>query len=259
MAEPPEVAVVLGSGLAGLAEGVADAVAVPYGDVPGFPPARVAGHDGRWVIGRVEGRAVLLQSGRFHAYEGVAPDILAGPVRVAHALGARFLIVTNAAGGIRRDLDPGCLLLIEDHVNLMWRSPLAGAVKPSEERFPDLSAPYDRELQALALRVARDLALPLERGTYAAVLGPSYETPAEVEALRRLGAHAVGMSTVPEVLVARALGMRVLAFSLITNRASGRGRPALSHGDVLEAGRRGEGSLGRLIRQVIRGLPRAVS
>ena len=163
----------------------------------------------------------------------------------------KTVILTNAAGGIHPSLTPGSILLLEDHLNLLSRSPLAGPVEEGEDRFPDMSAPYDPELQALALEVALELGIPLARGTYAAVLGPSYETPAEVRFLEKAGAQAVGMSTVPEAITARALGLRVLAFSLITNRAAGMGGGPLNHDEVLETGKGSGGKLKALIRAII--------
>jgi purine-nucleoside phosphorylase len=253
--EPPEVVAILGSGLSDLAEGLDDAVEVPFVRVPGFPLPGVEGHAGRYVSGRLGGRRVLVQAGRFHVYEGYAVGLVCAPVRIAAALGAGTLLLTNAAGGVSRGLEPGSIMLLEDHLDLMWRSPLAGPVKEGEERFPDMRAPYDPELQEVAERVAVRERIRLVRGTYAAVPGPSYETPAEVRMLQRCGADAVGMSTVPEVLTARALGLRCLAFSLITNRAAGLSRGPLSHAEVLETGRTAGAALRRLVRGVIRELP----
>ena len=227
--ERPDVFLVLGSGLSGLAEGVTNGVSIPFDEVPGFPKSGVAGHAGRLVSGRVEGKRVLFQAGRFHFYEGHASGVVVAPVRLAAHLGAKTVILTNAAGSLDPGLSPGSLLLLDDHINLMGRSPLAGPVADGEERFPDMSAPYDKGLQGLALELARERGIPLSRGTYAAVLGPSYETPAEIRFLRLAGADAVGMSTVPEAITARALGMRVLAFSLITNQAAGLGSGLLNH------------------------------
>lgn len=249
--EPPKILLVLGSGLGGLAEVVHDAVSVQFGEIPGLPGAGVVGHEGRFVSGRVEGRAVLVQQGRFHFYEDHPEGIVAAPVRLAAGLGVSTAIFTNAAGGVAPDLGPGSILLLDDHLNLMGRSPLLGRVLEGEERFPDMSRPYDPALQELALEVARERGIPLARGTYAAVLGPSYETPAEVRAIRAAGAHAVGMSTVPEVTVARALGMRVLAFSLITNRAAGLGSEPLDHREVLEIGEAAGGRLRELVKAIL--------
>jgi purine-nucleoside phosphorylase len=249
--DTPEVAVVLGSGLSHLADLVEDAVEVPFDEVPGFPDAGVAGHAGRYVFGSLGGRKVLIQAGRFHLYEGHGDEVVGAPVRVAAALGVGFLVLTNAAGGVDPELDPGDLMLVHDHLNLMFRSPLIGEVRAGEERFPDMSAPYDRELCALAQEVAVDLGIPLRRGVYAALTGPSYETAAEVRMLGVLGADAVGMSTVPEVLVARAVGLRCLAFSMITNKGTGLSPTALSHAEVVDVGARAGQALGRLVAGVI--------
>jgi purine-nucleoside phosphorylase len=255
--EPPEILLVLGSGLGGLVEVVEGAVPVPFGEVPGLPRAGVAGHEGRFVAGRVEGRAVLVQQGRFHFYEDHPDGVVGAPVRLAARLGATAAIFTNAAGGVSPELDPGSILLLDDHLNLLWRNPLLGPVLEGEERFPDMSAPYDPALQALALEVARERGIPMTRGTYAGVLGPSYETPAEVRALGAAGAHAVGMSTVPEVTVARALGLKVLAFSLITNRAAGLSPEPLDHREVLEIGKAAGGRLQAVIQGVLARWPEA--
>ncbi len=244
----PRVAVILGSGLGALAESVDRPVRLPYAKIPGFPRPTVHGHAGELVGGTLEGVPVLLQSGRFHLYEGHAPDMVALPVRVFAGMGIDTLVVTNAAGGLRVTFRPPLLMLIADHMNLMWRNPLVGAVATGEERFPDMSIPYDRGLRDLARQVARDEGIALEEGVYAGLLGPSYETPAEIRMLRRLGADAVGMSTVPEVLVARARGMRVLGISSITNPGAGMTTDRLSHDEVLQAGRQLAGDLERLIR-----------
>ncbi len=252
----PEVALVLGSGLGFLADEIGGAVRIPYARIPGFPQPTVEGHAGELIAGTLEGRRVIAQSGRFHMYEGHPDAVVALPVRVFATLGVGTLIVTNAAGGIRRTFRPGSLMLIADQVNTTGRFVLSGPVFEGEERFPDMSDPYDAELRALARRVAAEERIPLEEGTYAATLGPSYETKAEIEMLKRVGADAVGMSTVPEVIVARARGLRVLGISTITNLAAGLGAPTLSHAEVLETAERVKGDLGRLVRGIVRGLPR---
>lgn len=251
----PTVAIVLGSGLGSLGETLEQAVRVPYARIPGFPQPGVEGHAGELVAGKLEGKTVLAQSGRFHLYEGHEPAVAALPVRVFAALGVTTLIVTNAAGGIRRTFRPGTLMLIADHMNMMARNPLVGAVAPGEGRFPDMSDPYDRELRSLAHRVAGEQRIALEEGTYAAMLGPSYESKAEIEMMKRLGADAVGMSTVPEVLAARARGIRCLGISTITNLAAGLGAPTLSHQEVLETADRVKEDLARLVRGIVRALP----
>ena len=247
----PEVFCVLGSGLAPLVNGLDGSHSVPVSAL-GLPEPTVAGHQGRFIHASVEGRSVLFQVGRYHLYEGHAPQLLGLPVRIAHAVGARTLIVTNAAGGL--DLGPGSLMAITDHLNLMGTSPLIGPVGPEEARFPDMSAAYDPALLRLADAAAERAGVELEKGVYAAVHGPAYETPAEVRMLGTLGADAVGMSTVPEVLTARALGMRVLGLSLITNHAAGTTEDPLSHEEVIEAGREAGGRLEALVRGVFRGL-----
>lgn len=251
----PRILLVLGSGLSGLTERVESPVEIPFSELPGFPGAGVPGHEGRYLAGRLGGTPVLMQSGRVHAYEGHAMDRVVLPVRTAVALGVTNAVFTNAAGGIHRHLQPGCLMLLDDHLNLMWRSALAGPVRSNEERFPDLSRPYDADLQQRAVNVAGELGITLHRGTYAAVLGPSFETPAEVRMLERCGADAVGMSTVPEVITARAAGVRVMAISMITNRAAGTpGSGKLNHEEVLEVGARAGHNLGALLEGLIREL-----
>jgi len=245
------IAIVLGSGLDALATRVRAARAAPFGAVPGFVLPRVAGHAGELLAGTIAGVAVLVQRGRCHLYEGHSADAVALPVRVFRALGVETLIVTNAAGGIRPTLRPGDLMLIADHVNLMWRNPLTGPVRAGEQRFPDMSAPYDGGLKALARAAATTARVPLEEGTYVGLLGPSYETPAEIRMLERLGADAVGMSTVPEVLAARACGLRVLGVSLITNVVAGAAKSTVSHAEVLAMGARSAESLERVLRGVL--------
>lgn len=248
----PEVAIVLGSGLGALAQAVEAPVTLPYGEIPGFPTTAVAGHRGELVAGRLEGVPVLLQNGRFHLYEGHGSDAVALPVRLFASLGVMTFIVTNAAGGLRLTFEPPVLMLIADHINLMWQNPLLGPVADGEVRFPDMSSPYDPGLRAAAREVARQRGIALEEGVYAAVLGPNFETPAEIRMLQRIGADAVGMSTVPEVLVARARGMRVLGISTIANYAAGITPNPLSHEEVLAAGKRASRDLEMLVRGVVR-------
>ena len=230
----PVAAVVLGSGLGGLADRIANPVAVPFAEVPGFPSATIVGHAGKLIAGTLGGRPVVALAGRFHMYEGHDAALAGFPVRVLHALGARTLFVSNAAGGIRRTFQPGDLMLIRDHLNLMFRSPLVGALEPGDVRFPDMSAPYDESLAQQLREHASALGFALQEGVYGGLLGPTYETPAEVNMLAILGADAVGMSTVPEVIVARAIGMRVAGISCITNLASGISPHPLSHAEVIE-------------------------
>jgi purine-nucleoside phosphorylase len=249
----PHAVLVLGSGLGGLADEIEDPVAIPFDQIPGFPrrTQELAGHAGRLVAGRMEGVEVAAMQGRFHLYEGWSPADVALPVRALAALGAETMLLTNAAGGLRPGMQPGDLMLIADHINLMWKNPLVGQVLPGEQRFPDMSDPYDRTFRAEAEAAALELGIPISQGVYAALLGPSYETPAEIRMLGRLGADAVGMSTVPEVLVARALGIRCLGISCITNLAAGLGGATLSHDEVMEVGARVRDRLAALVRGVL--------
>ena len=252
----PAAILVLGSGLGSLADEIQDAVRIPYEEIPGFPRSTVAGHAGALVAGIWEGVEVVAMQGRFHLYEGWDPTAVALPIRALSALGARTLLITNAAGGVRPGMQPGDLMLIADHINLTGRNPLMGPVVVGEERFPDMSDPYDARFREVAEEVALDRGIPVDQGVYCAVLGPSYETPAEIRMLARLGADAVGMSTVPEVIVARALGVRVLGISCITNLAAGLGLEPLSHDEVMEVGARVRDRLADLLRGV---LPRIAS
>lgn len=230
----PSVGLILGSGLGGLAKSIQKSARIPFGEIPGFPAATVAGHDGALIVGELGGRRVAALSGRFHMYEGHSAALAGFPVRVLHALGARQLFVSNAAGGISPKLAVGDLMMICDHLNLMGANPLVGAADKDEVRFPDMTDAYDPGLRRALRTTAEKLGIGLREGVYAGLLGPSYETPAEVKMLRGLGADAVGMSTVPEVIVARALGMRVAGVSCITNAAAGVTGAALSHEEVLE-------------------------
>jgi purine-nucleoside phosphorylase len=250
----PAAAIVLGSGLGSFSERIADAVRIDYREIPHFPVPTVEGHAGELVIGTLSGKTVLLQSGRFHMYEGHPPETAALAVRVFAALGIGTLILTNAAGGIGRSLAAGSVMMIADHINLSFRNPLTGAVLPGEERFPDMSDPYDPALKALAREVALREKIRLAEGVYVQLLGPSYETPAEIRMLERLGADAVGMSTVVEVIAARARGMRCLAFSAVTNAAAGILPVKLNHIEVMETARRIAGELGTIISGVVAGL-----
>ena len=250
----PRVGLVLGSGLGALANELADAVRVPFAEIPGFAAAGVAGHAGALVVGQLEGVRCAVLQGRPHLYEGHAADVVAFPTRVLIRLGIDTLLVTNAAGGINRTFRPGDLMLIDDHINLLGRNPLVGPVHADETRFPDMSRPYDPRLQELAARLALEQRVRLVRGVYCAVLGPSYETRAEIGMLRRLGADAVGMSTVPEVLVARASGVRVLGISLISNPAADLATAPLDHAEVMAAGEAARADFTRLVRGVVRAL-----
>lgn len=247
----PRVMIVLGSGLGGLADRVEDAVRIDYQRLPGFHVPKVAGHAGELVFGRLAGVEVMLQSGRFHMYEGHTAADAAAPVRVAALLGIGTLIVTNAAGGINRDFTPGTLMLIRDHLNLTGQNPLQGPVREGETRFPDMSVAYDAELRETARRVASERGLVLEEGVYAGLLGPNYETPAEIRMLAAMGADAVGMSTVAEVIAARANGMRCLGISLITNPAAGISVSPLNHDEVMAMARMAGVRLGDLVEGIV--------
>jgi len=247
----PAIGLVLGSGLGYLADQLGAAVRIPYAEIPGFPLPSVVGHAGELVCGTLAGRTVLAQSGRFHAYEGHDASVTARAARVFADVGVRTLLLTNAAGGIRRTFAPGTLMLIADHINLTMRNPLIGPVLAGETRFPDMSDPYDRGLRALAQDVARQVGVRLEEGVYAGLLGPTYETPAEVRMLDTLGADAVGMSTVLEVIAARARGLRCLGISTITNVASGLSMQTLDHADVMAVAERVKIDLGRLVEGIV--------
>jgi purine-nucleoside phosphorylase len=247
----PRVAVVLGSGLGFFTRRIQDAVTIPYREIPGFPEPTVIGHGGELVAGRLAGKEVIAQSGRFHLYEGHEAAVTALPVRTFAELGIETVLLTNAAGGIRRSFAQGSVMLIADHINLAFRNPLIGRLLPGEERFPDMSDPYDPALRTLAREVARDQRILLNEGVYVQLLGPSYETPAEIRMLERLGADAVGMSTVVEVIAARARGLRCLGFSVITNAAAGILPQKLHHVEVMETANRVTGELGALIEGII--------
>jgi purine-nucleoside phosphorylase len=247
----PSVAIVLGSGLGGLADEIESPTRINYRDIPGFPTATVAGHAGALISGTLRGKSVVALAGRFHLYEGHEVRLAAFPARVVHALGVKTLIVSNAAGGVNRMWQPGDIMLIRDHINLMFQNPLIGGVEEGDLRFPDMSDPYDPQLAELARAVAREQGLNLREGVYASLSGPAYETPAEVRMLSILGADATGMSTVPEVLVARAIGMRVLGFSCITNLACGLSNTPITHADVLETTERVAGAFKALVGGVV--------
>jgi purine-nucleoside phosphorylase len=226
-------------------------VRIPYREVPGFPGASVPGHAGELIAGTLGGTPVVALAGRFHMYEGHDAALAAFPVRVLHALGAGTLIVSNAAGGTRLSRPPGTLVLLADHINFMFRNPLIGPVEEGDLRFPDMSTPYDPELRAIARRVAAEQGTPLEEGVYVAELGPVYETPAEVRMFIRLGADVLGMSTVPEVIVARARGMRVVGFSCVTNFACGLTAAPITHEEVIETTARVAARLQAIVRGVV--------
>jgi purine-nucleoside phosphorylase len=236
----PRVGMILGSGLGPLAEKVEDAVIIPYGDIPAWPVSTVEGHQGRLVIGMLEGQAVLVMQGRAHYYEGYSMPQVGFPVRVMQRLGLEILIVTNAAGAVNPEFEPGEVMLITDHLNLLGmagESPLRGPnFDQIGPRFPDMGLAYDRELSELARQVAKENDIPMHEGVYVCLAGPSFETPADLRFLKAIGVDAVGMSTVPEVTVARHGGMRALGLSTISNKANLDGDTITSHEEVLAAG-----------------------
>jgi purine-nucleoside phosphorylase len=246
--ERHRIALVLGSGLGGYAETLADTVTIPYEEVPGFPVPAVEGHAGSLVSAVAGSAPVLVLAGRVHCYEGWTLQEVVFGVRVAVACGAGIVVLTNAAGGIRDDLEPGDLVLISDHINLASRNPLVG---PNDERlgprFPDMSAVYSEELRLVARRAGDEVGVPLREGVYAWFLGPSYETPAEVQMAKRLGADLVGMSTVPEAVAVRHMGGRVLGISLVTNLAAGISPVPLSHAEVTRTAAEARERSGRLL------------
>jgi purine-nucleoside phosphorylase len=231
--EPIARAIVLGSGLADSAALVEQPTRILFAELPGFATASVAGHPGVVLFGRIGKWRVCVFVGRAHAYEGHSAGRVLMPVRLLHALGVPVLLLSNAAGGIAPDLAAGDLMLIRDHIDLSFRTPLRGPPLPGAPRFPDMSQPYDRTLSDALRAAALRAGVAVKEGVYAAVCGPSYETPAEIRMLRRIGADAVGMSTVPEAIAGHALGIRIAAVSVIANRAAGLGGPRLSHEDVL--------------------------
>jgi len=248
----PDAAVVLGSGLGAFAGQLADAVTIPYGDIPGWPVSRVIGHAGKLVAGTTNGKRLLALSGRVHFYEGHPLGVVTFPIRVLGQLGVRTVVMTNAAGGINTNFAQGALMLIDDHINFLGANPLVGV---NEDRFglrfPDMSEVYSRRLRSLADEAANDAGVQIEHGVYIAVSGPSYETPAEIRAFRALGADAVGMSTVPEAIVANHMGMKVLAISCVTNMAAGILPQKLVHQEVLDAGAQVRDTLIRLLNALI--------
>ena len=254
--DPPEVAFVLGSGLGAVASALERTVAVHYAEVPGMPTSAVVGHAGRFCFGRLAGRNVVAMQGRVHLYEGYSAEQVVFGVRLMLRLGARTLIVSNAAGGIRADLTPGTLMIIEDHLNLTGQNCLRGPDDPAlGPRFPDMTTAYAPELRDCAWSVAKAAALPVAQGVYAGLLGPNYETPAEIRMLRTLGADAVGMSTVLEVIAARHMGARVLGLSCITNAAAGLGQTTLNHQEVEQTANNSRAQFLRLIEGILQELP----
>ncbi len=252
LGDAPACALVLGSGLGGFAEALERSVALSYKEIPGFPVSTAPGHAGRFVTGLADGVKVLAMQGRFHCYEGWDASQIAFPVRVLRAYGVRILLLTNAAGGVNTDFRPGDFMLIKDHINLSGRNPLVGA---NDERigprFPDMSSAYDPALRRLARDAAHSLGIGLHEGVYAWFLGPSFETPAEIRMARVLGADAVGMSTVPEVIAAAHCGMRILGISCITNMAAGILDQPITAEEVLEISARRQPDFTALIRAIL--------
>src|SRR5262245_2096093 len=248
----PDVAVVLGSGLGAFANRLNDAVSMPYGDLPNWPASNVIGHDGRLVVGSLGARRVAALSGRAHFYEGHDLRTVTFATRVIGRLGVKVLILTNAAGGINISLKPGMLMVIDDLINLLGSNPLVG---PNEDRFglrfPDMSEVYSKRLRGIADEVARSQGLAIGHGVYVAVHGPSYETPAEIRFLRAIGADAVGMSTVPEAIAARHMGIEVLGISCITNAAAGVLPQPLNHDEVMEVAKQVRGAFAALLEGII--------
>lgn len=254
----PVVGLILGSGLNGLADSVQNPIHIPYSDLPNFPTSTVHGHVGRFVIGELDGKAVIVMQGRIHYYEGYTMGQVTLPVRVMHRLGVHSLFVTNAAGGVNGDFVPGDVMLITDQLNLMGMSGLNPLMGPNIDeigpRFPDMSQPYDREYFDLARGVAKKNNLTLREGVYAGLSGPSFESPADLRFLRLAGVDAVGMSTVPEVIIARHGGMRVLGLSGISNKANLDGSTITTHEEVIEAGKVITPKIETIVRGVLRGM-----
>ncbi|MDQ3753938.1 MAG: purine-nucleoside phosphorylase [Acidobacteriota bacterium] len=250
--EEARIGLVLGSGLGAFADDCEDSVVIPYEEIPGFARSTVEGHAGQMVLGRCAGVPIVVMQGRFHFYEGYEMDAVTFPVRTLELLGVKSVVLTNAAGGLNNTFTQGSLMLISDHLNLMGVSPLRG---PNDERFgprfPDMTEVYDREYQEIAAKEAQAMGIELRRGVYAALTGPSYETPAEIRMLRALGADAVGMSTVPEAIVARHMSLKVLGISCITNLAAGVLDAPINHAEVIETGARVRETFTELLRRVI--------
>jgi len=247
-----ETGIVLGSGLGDLAEMGEERIEIPYREIPGFPVSTVEGHKGSLISCRLWGNQVLMMNGRVHLYEGYKSEELARPVRILHLLGVKTLILTNAAGAINRSFTPGMFMLITDHVNFTGANPLIGKnIEELGTRFPDMSRVYSEELLGIAERAALKLGIKTARGIYAWYTGPSYETPAEIRVMERLGIDAVGMSTVPEAIAAKHLGMNILAISCLTNKAAGISPVPLSHEEVFATAQKVKGQFRDLVREII--------
>jgi purine-nucleoside phosphorylase len=256
----PRIGLVLGSGLGAFADDLSEATRIPYAQIPSFPRSTAVGHAGQMVIGKAGDVSVVAMQGRVHLYEGYSASEVAFPTRVLGRMGIRALILTNAAGGINLEYKQGALVVLSDHINLQGQNPLVG---PNDERFgprfPDMTHAYYKPYRALALEAARKLGKTLHEGVYAALLGPSYETPAEIRYLRTIGADLVGMSTIPEVIVARHMGVKVLAISCVTNMAAGILDKPLNHEEVLETGKRVQGDFVALLKAVLPGIAKDVA
>ena len=256
----PKIGLVLGSGLGAFADDLSDATRVPYAQISSFPRSTAVGHAGQMLIGQAAGIPVAVMQGRVHLYEGYSAAEVAFPTRVLGRMGIRALILTNAAGGINLEYQQGALVVLSDHINLQGQNPLVG---PNDERFgprfPDMTQAYHKPYRALAREAARKLRKTVYEGVYAALAGPSYETPAEIHYLRTIGADLVGMSTVPEVIAARYMGIKVLAISCVTNMAAGILDKPLNHEEVLETGRRVQGDFVALLKAVLPGIAEDVN
>ena len=253
IAEFPKIAIVLGSGLGRFAAALTGATTVPYGDIPGFSRSTVAGHSGNLIAGEMSGKRIAVMQGRIHAYEGHGGPAIATPIRILRKLGVETLILTNAAGGLRLDMSPGSLVIIEDHINFSQFNPLIG---PNDEsigpRFPDMTDPYDGALRAKLEQAARDAAVPVKKGVYIFAMGPNFETAAEIRMYAKLGADIVGMSTVPECLVARHCGMTVVGISIVTNHATGIAANPLTHEETLASAHGAADNFEQLLRAFLR-------
>lgn len=252
---PPQIGLILGSGLGVLADEIEQAIKIPYSDIPNFPVSTVEGHAGQLVYGQLEGATVVVMQGRFHYYEGYSFDKVTFPVRVMKALGVEQLVVTNAAGGVNESFEPGDLMIISDHINNMAGNPLIGPNDSSlGVRFPDMTEAYSKRLRQLAKDVANEIGLRVREGVYVANTGPAYETPAEIRMIRIMGGDAVGMSTVPEVIVARHAGMEVLGISCISNMAAGILDQPLTHDEVIETTEKVKADFLRFVKAIVRNM-----
>lgn len=248
----PEIGVILGSGLGDLAEEIEDKVTVKYEDIPNMPKSTVAGHKGQYVFGKYKGKNVVMMQGRIHYYEGHPMEILSLPIHIMKYLGAKTLLVTNAAGGVNESFNPGDLMIITDHINLAFNNPLIGENNEKiGPRFPDMSNVYDKDLVKLAEDTAKDINVDIKKGVYCMMTGPTYETPAEVRMVRILGGDAVGMSTVPDAITAKHCGMKVLGISCITNMAAGILDQPLNHKEVIETSNKVKNTFINLVGNII--------